>query len=124
LIGEEKKPVSWGLRMTMLAEEHPGKVAPYLLPMRGEMPAIERDAMLDLLNPTVVVSRWENVSYPNFTPEVILAESANLDDSLLPDVVAHPGKAIGSGGSTGRSKITVFPGRWELAPGQRKMVGT
>ncbi|MDE2818727.1 MAG: AMP-binding protein [Chloroflexota bacterium] len=125
---EDKKPVSWGLRMTMLAEEHPDKVALYLLPrggsahravswleletsanrvarwmrdigvnehsavgiglwncvehffaataawklgalvlpMRGEMPAIERDAMLDLLNPTVVISRWDNVAYPKF----------------------------------------------------------
>ncbi len=183
---EAKKPVSWGLRMTMLADEHPDKVALYflpvdggahravawreletsanrvarwmrdlgvnenssvgiglwncvehffatiaawklgalVLPLRGEMPAIERDAMLDLLNPTLVVSHWTAVSYPNFTPEVMLAESADLDESPLPDVVAHPGKSIGSGGATGRSKIIVFPGRWELVPGERELVGT
>ncbi len=170
-MSEEKKPVSWGLRMTMLAEEHPDKIALFLLPkdssghqavswlelessanrvarwmrglgvnensavgiglwncvehffatiaawklgalvlpMRGEMPAIERDAMLNLLNPTGVVSRWENVPYPNYSPQFMLAESANLDDAPLPDVVAHPGKAIGSGGATCRSKIVVFP---------------
>ena len=185
-MGTDERPISWGLRMTMLADEHPDKVAIYflpkaggarravtwmeleksanrvarwmrdlgvdenssvgiglwnsvehffasiaawklgalVLPMRGEMPAIERDAMLELLNPAVVISRWEGVSYPNFTPEVMLAEAADLDDSPLPDVVAHPGKSIGSGGSTGRSKIIVFPGRWELVPGQREMVGT
>ena len=32
---EGKNPVSWGLRMTMLVEEHPNKVALYLLPRDG-----------------------------------------------------------------------------------------
>ncbi len=46
-----------------------------------------------------------------------LRESGPWDDAPLPDITAHPGKAIGSGGSTGRSKIIVDPKPWARVPG-------
>lgn len=180
-----QEPISWGRRMTILAEEHPQKVAivflpkdgsqpieltwqeldisanrvarwmqgygvdedsaiavglwncvehyiatiagwklgALVLPMRGEMPTIERDGILELLQPRLVISHWENVPFPNIPPETMLDESSNLDSTPLRDVVAHPGKAIGSGGSTGRPKIIVHPGPWEKVPGQLNLGG-
>ncbi|MCK5748208.1 MAG: AMP-binding protein, partial [Oricola sp.] len=42
----------------------------------------------------------------------------------LPDVIAHPGKAIGSGGSTGRPKIIVDPAPWARVPGKLGLLET
>ncbi len=38
-----------------------------------------------------------------------IRDDATLDTSSLPAITPHPGKAIGSGGSTGRPKIIVDP---------------
>ncbi len=92
------------------------KLGALVLPVRANLPPIERDGILDVGNPTVVVSDWEGIAYQ----QVTTAELHALDgysDAPLPDKVAHPGKSIGSGGSTGRSKIIVDPRRWEAVPG-------
>jgi bile acid-coenzyme A ligase len=45
-----------------------------------------------------------------------LTEASAFSNAPLPDRVAQPGKAIGSGGSTGRSKIIVDPRPWVAVP--------
>lgn len=174
----ERKPVSWGRRISMLADEHPDKPAiifaprdggervvtwqeldltsnrlarklaemgvdeesllavglpncpehyfaayagwklgALVLPVRSNLPPIERDGILEVGNPRVVVADWEGITYPQVTSRE-LAELDAYSADPLPDKVAHPGKSVGSGGSTGRSKIIVDPRRWEAVPGE------
>jgi bile acid-coenzyme A ligase len=48
-----------------------------------------------------------------------LSGALGFDDSPMEDRVSQPGKAIGSGGSTGRSKIIVDPRPWTAIPSQQ-----
>ncbi len=77
-----------------------------MLPLRAILPAPERDGILALAQPALVFADWEDVPYPVLRPaELLLADA--YDDAPLPTDPPHPGKAIASGGSTGRSKIVV-----------------
>lgn len=87
------------------------KLGAMTLPLRRVMPQIERDQVLHLGQPKVVVADWENVPYPTLTT-ADLAQADDLADDPLPDIIAHPGKSNVSGGSTGRSKIIVDPNPW------------
>jgi bile acid-coenzyme A ligase len=110
------------------------KLGSLVLPMRAALPPRERDQLLDLGRPTVVVADWDEVPFPT----IARAHLTTLGDYIadpLPDRTPHPGKAIGSGGSTGRSKIIVDPhplsrtprppddpGYMGLRPGQVQLV--
>lgn len=50
------------------------------------------------------------------TPTKLIADAEQLSSNPLPDRVSAPGKAIGSGGSTGRPKIVVDPRPWMAIP--------
>ena len=84
-----------------------------VLPLSPSAPAAERDQHLDLAAPRVVVADWVDVKGTVTGAELTSAEGA----APLPDVVADPGKAIGTGGSTGRPKLIVNPGPWGHHPG-------
>ncbi|HVV36593.1 MAG TPA: AMP-binding protein [Acidimicrobiales bacterium] len=80
------------------------KLGACVLPLDARMPAPERDALLDLAKPAAVVAAWTDV------PGVVdVADAASFPADALPDVTPHPGRAIASGGSTGRPKIIVDP---------------
>lgn len=83
------------------------KLGGCVLPLSAALPARERDALLELARPAVVVGDL-----------VDLEAATALPDDPLPDRVSRPGKAIGSGGSTGRSKIIVDPYAWVRVPGE------
>lgn len=90
------------------------------LPVSSRMPAPERDAILALARPRLVISEWPDLPHPNLSEAELAAAAAGYSAAPLPDIAticAHPGKAIGSGGSTGRSKIIIDPRRWEAVPG-------
>jgi bile acid-coenzyme A ligase len=76
------------------------------MPLRAEMPVRERDEILDLADPAAVYADWDDVPFPVLRP-VELDRAREFSDERLPNVHPHPGKAISSGGSTGRSKIIV-----------------
>jgi bile acid-coenzyme A ligase len=92
------------------------KLGAMTLPLRAAMPAIERDAMLDLARPTIVVTDWDDIAWPSLSREQ-LQLCGSYDDGALPDRIANPGRAMGSGGSTGRPKIIVRKGPWAFPPG-------
>jgi bile acid-coenzyme A ligase len=101
------------------------KLGALVLPLRANLPARERDQILELGNPAVVVADWEEIAFPLVTPAE-LARAEGYSDAPLPDRVPHPGKSIGSGGSTGRSKIIVDPkplARVPLGPGEVGALG-
>ena len=96
------------------------KCGALVLPVSSRMPTPERDAILALAQPHLIISEWANLPYTNLRQNELATESAGRSAAPLPDIAsicAHPGKAIGSGGSTGRSKIIVDPRRWEAIPG-------
>lgn len=88
-----------------------------VLPMNPRLPAVEQRAILEVAGtwrPTFVVAPDDAVGRVDATSSEL--ETAQ-DEGRIPDRVPHPGKAIGSGGSTGRPKIIVDPAPWTRAPG-------
>ncbi|HEX5460411.1 MAG TPA: AMP-binding protein [Steroidobacteraceae bacterium] len=91
-----------------------------VLPLNPGMPPAERQKMLDLAaqwRPLLIVAHWH-------VPGISCLDPTHLDRSgggdpvgPLVDVTPCPGKAIGSGGSTGRPKIIVDPKPWAHIPG-------
>ena len=99
------------------------KLGALVIPIRSNLPARERDQLLDLAEPTVVIAPWgREIAHPFFSREEI-EETYDWDDTPLPDVIPHPGKSVCSGGSTGRSKIIVDPRPWAFVPGNVARIG-
>lgn len=92
------------------------KLGACTLPLRYDLPARERDPILALAQPGVVVADWRAMPVATLD-SAAFAASVTLSDAPHPERIAHPGKAIGSGGSTGRPKIIVEPGPWVRVPG-------
>ncbi|HEX5504363.1 MAG TPA: AMP-binding protein, partial [Thermomicrobiales bacterium] len=101
------------------------KLGALVLPLRASLPERERHQLLAIGDPAVVVAEWEGVGYPAVTP-ADLARATAYSDAPHPDRIPHPGKAMGSGGSTGRSKIIVDPkplAKTPLRPGEVGLLG-
>lgn len=81
------------------------KLGARVLPLRAILPARERDEILDLARPAVVLCDWEGLAWPAIRPAE-LAGADRYPAAPLPEV-RHPGKAIGSGGSTGHPKLII-----------------
>ncbi|MGQ0548532.1 MAG: AMP-binding protein [Armatimonadota bacterium] len=92
------------------------KLGACVLPLSPALPAWERNQMLEAARPAVIVTDWADVSGAVVRPDD-LAAATELDSELLDDRIPQPGKAIGSGGSTGRPKIIVDPRPWAWEPG-------
>ncbi|MCC6718324.1 MAG: AMP-binding protein [Acetobacteraceae bacterium] len=86
------------------------------LPLSPRMPDIEFAGITGLVDRRLVIAdrAGADLSRADITA---LRDGGPFADTALPDVTAHPGKAIGSGGSTGRSKIIVDPKPWARVPG-------
>ena len=82
------------------------KLGARILPLRWDLPAWERDQLLELVSPSVVVAEWTDHKWAKLAPDE-LAQAAALDDTPLPDLIAEPPLMLASGGSTGRPKIIV-----------------
>lgn len=83
------------------------------LPLSPRAPQVEFEATLALLEAPLVIADRPGAT---LNPADLPAPDAP-HGPRLPDVIAHPGKAIGSGGSTGRPKIIVDPAPWARVPG-------
>ncbi len=81
------------------------KLGARVLPLRAALPARERDAILELAQPALVLSDWDELNWPTIRTQELSAASS-YPNNPLPDV-PHPGKAIGSGGSTGHPKLII-----------------
>lgn len=78
-------------------------------PVSYRLPKIERDAIIDLANPSLVVGVNEEVISCPHLPANYAVDLA-LSDAPLDDVrTASNVKAVTSGGSTGRPKLIVMP---------------
>jgi bile acid-coenzyme A ligase len=82
------------------------KLGACVLPLNHRLPAAERDRILELAEPAVLAAEWE---FPEELTRAALTEADALSADQLPDVVPAPGKAIASGGATGKPKLIVDP---------------
>lgn len=98
----------------LLASVATWKLGAMAIPIRNATPPHERDQILDLAEPTIAVTDWGDISYPTLTPRALL-EVDGFSAEPLPDITPNPGKAMASGGSTGRPKLIVDTGplAWE-----------
>lgn len=102
------------------------KLGACVLPLRWDLPAWERDRLLALAKPALVIaSEWTGLDGPLLSLEELRASESGPAPAL-PDRVADPARALASSGSTGRPKLILKPGRGETVPGQTlgRMVDT
>ncbi len=93
------------------------KLGACTLPLSPRMPDIEFDGITGLVARKLVIADRPGAALG--LADLTALRHGGRDDSPLPDITPHPGKAIGSGGSTGRSKIIVDPKPWARIPGDR-----
>jgi bile acid-coenzyme A ligase len=82
------------------------KLGACVLPLNHRLPPAERDRVLELAEPTVLAAEWD---IPGELTRAASTEADALSAEPLPDVVPAPGKAIASGGATGKPKLIVDP---------------
>ena len=92
------------------------KLGACVLPLRFDLPAWERERLIDVANPSVTIGDWSNAEGCVSRAEL----EATCDDEVptLPDRVAEIACAIASSGSTGQPKLIMRPGRGERVPGE------
>ncbi|MCW0211807.1 MAG: AMP-binding protein [Pseudonocardia sp.] len=86
------------------------------LPISWRMPAAERDALVALVDPAVIVGPDEVPGFP--TLPIGHEPDPALPDGPLPERVPPRWKALASGGTTGRPKIIVSRDPGEFDPGE------
>ena len=92
------------------------KLGACTLPLSPRMPDIEFAGITGLVENRLVIADRDGADFSK-GDITALRDGGAISDTALPDITAHPGKAIGSGGSTGRSKIIVDPNPWARVPG-------
>ena len=98
------------------------KLGACTLPLSSRLPPREQQRFIDLVHPGLVVSDWDGIEGLSVTPGE-LEESQGLSPEALPAQVAHPGKAVASGGSTGFPKVIVDPNPWGWSPDSLAIIG-
>lgn len=93
------------------------KLGACTLPLSPRMPEREFHDITALVERRLVIADRDNAALA-LADITELRHAGPFDDAPLPDITAHPGKAIGSGGSTGRSKIIVDPKSWARQVGE------
>ena len=88
------------------------KLGACVLPLSAKLPERERDELVKTANPRVLIADWSNAQGRQLSRSDFdqLMQFSGLP---LPEKTPHPGKAMPSGGSTGRPKIIVDPTPWE-----------
>jgi bile acid-coenzyme A ligase len=81
------------------------KIGATLLPVSSKLPKLERDAILDLARPSLVVGLQADADEPFvFLPQHFIIPEDISDEGLV-EAVSRPTRGLTSGGSTGRPKI-------------------
>lgn len=91
------------------------------LPLSPQLPDRERREILGVSErwrPTVMVVADTPQRRGDVALNQVQADLASAEEGPLPSVIANPGKAICSGGSTGRPKIIIDDRPWQKVPGR------
>ena len=95
------------------------KIGACVLPLNDQLPKHERDALIEVSSEwkkVVIIGEWKNklaITLPKPTREVL----GEFDSGFMQAKTPQPGRAIGSGGSTGRPKIIIDPKPFNHVPG-------
>ena len=92
------------------------KLGATVQPISSKLPKRERDAIIELANPSLLVGVLKADAGDRPTVEPGFVPDPGLSDEALPERVAQHWKAPTSGGSTGRPKIIVAKLRSETDP--------
>lgn len=93
------------------------KLGATVLPMRWDLPPVERERLLALSKAKVVVANWPDT--PAGTTRLTqadIAASTSISDAALPDAIPNPANGIASSGSTGSPKLIMAPGPGVVNP--------
>jgi bile acid-coenzyme A ligase len=93
------------------------KAGACVLPLRWDLPEWERERVLEVARPTVVVGDWDGVTGVPVLHSSML-EASGYSSDPVPDRVPSPAKAIATSGSTGTPKIIVLGAPGEAIPGE------
>lgn len=96
------------------------KLGALVLALNPKTPLLERNEILELAQPAAIVSDWADTN--GVRSDAFRAHTLG-SDPILPDRVAHPARAVASGGSTGRPKIIVLPEPMAAVPGHLGPMG-
>lgn len=114
----ERSTVAVGLRNSLehvIAAIAVWKLGACVLPFNPDWEPPYRDQTLEPAQPSLIlVARDE--PRPDTLTSAGLRQAESLSSAPLPDRIAAPGKAIATGGSTGRPKILVDPNPWTWSP--------
>ncbi len=91
------------------------KLGACVLPLRFDLPAWERERLLEVAAPRLVIAEWTDTDQAIVTLDQIRA-TTDRPSGPLPDVTPPRQSAIASSGSTGRPKIIVAPIPGEIDP--------
>jgi bile acid-coenzyme A ligase len=92
------------------------KAGACVLPLRWDLPEWERDRVLQVARPTIVIGDWERgAGAPMLGSADLDAEGHSSEP--VPDRVASPARAIATSGSTGTPKIIVLRDPGASIPG-------
>ncbi len=83
-------------------------------PVSARMPFLERDAIIDLAAPSLIVGVEPGEHGDRPALPIGYEADPSISDTALPERVAKHYKAMTSGGSTGRPKLIVAAGRGEI----------
>jgi bile acid-coenzyme A ligase len=92
------------------------KAGACVLPLRWDLPEWERERVLEVARPSIVIGEWESVTGAPMLPSAAL-EASGYSSEAVPDRVAWPAKAIATSGSTGTPKIIVLRDPGVAIPG-------
>ncbi len=93
------------------------KLGACVLPLSPALPEAAREPILAVAGASFAVADWQPGNVVTIRPDA-LGQAENFLDDALPDRISQPGKAIASGGSTGRPKVIVDPRPWSGVPGE------
>jgi bile acid-coenzyme A ligase len=91
------------------------KLGACVLPLSPGLPEVAREQILQVARARAAIADWDSA---HLSEADLVERSTGFSTAPLPDVIAQPGKAIASGGSTGRSKVIVDPRPWVGVPGE------
>lgn len=104
----------------VVAAQAAWKLGACAMPLSANLPAAERDRLLDLARPAAIVADWHDHD------GIGSADIAALEGPDAPpedDPVPAPFKAVASGGSTGAPKLIVSPGAFAYPDAQHPLAG-
>jgi bile acid-coenzyme A ligase len=96
------------------------KLGACVCPLRPDLPGWERDRVLAVARPAVLVGDWAIDACPTVRRGELA--SAPPSDDPLPDAIAPRSMAVASGGATGTPKIIVTPTPSAAVPGAAAQV--